>query len=118
VKENVAQSITVSNTGNAQLVATITSDNTTFVVSPASLTVEPDASATFTVTCIYDAEAYGAHTANITVTPNVGEAVTLQATASIKDPNAWTEDFEGNVLPEGWTMVGTGWSFADGVAKG
>ena len=118
VTENVSQSITVSNTGNAQLVATITSDNTTFVVSPASLTVEPDASATFTVTCIYDAEAYGAHTANITVTPNVGEAVTLQATASIKDPNAWTEDFEGNALPEGWTMVGTGWTFADGVAKG
>lgn len=118
VTENVSQGITVSNTGNAQLVATITSDNTTFVVSPASLTVEPDASATFTVTCIYDAEAYGAHTANITVTPNVGEAVTIHATASIKDPNAWTEDFEGNALPEGWTMVGTGWTFADGVAKG
>ena len=118
VTEDVSQTITVSNTGNAELVATITSDNTTFVVSPASLTVEAGASATFTITCIYNAEAYGAHTANITVTPNVGEAVTIQATASIKDPNAWSEDFEGNALPEGWTMVGTGWTFADGMAKG
>lgn len=118
VTENASQSITVSNTGNAELVATITSDNTSFVVSPASLTVEANASATFTITFVYGAEAYGAHTANITVTPNAGDAVTIQATASIKDPNAWTEDFEGNALPEGWSMVGTGWTFADGMAKG
>ena len=118
VTANATKDITVSNTGDAELTATIASDNEDFTVSKANLTVAAGQQETFTITYLYKAEAYGGHTATITVTPNVGEAVTISASASVKDPNAWTEDFSGNALPNGWTVVGTKWTFADGVATG
>ena len=117
VTADASQDITVSNTGDAELTAVISSDNADFSVSPASLTVPAGDSKTFTITYHYRTEAYGGHAATITVTPNAGEAATISATASVKDPNAWSEDFSGNTLPQGWTVVGSGWTFADGEAK-
>lgn len=32
--------------------------------------------------------------------------------------NVWSEDFSGNALPEGWSVVGGGWTFENGEAKG
>ena len=120
VTADTLQEVTVSNTGDAELVVTIASDNSEFTVAPTSLTVAAGSSETFTVTFVYDEKAYGSHTATITVTPNVGEPVAIRATASIKDPEEWSENFEANVLPDGWYVIGTSakWAFADGVASG
>jgi hypothetical protein len=117
VTENASAEVTVSNTGDAELVADIASDNSEFTVSPASLTVAAGAQQTFTVTFIYDETAYGAHAATITVTPNAGNPVSISASASIKNPNTWTEDFETNSLPKGWEADAL-WTFGDGVAHG
>lgn len=117
VTADAEQVITVSNTGDAELTATIASDNADFTVAPASLTVAAGETATFTVTYVYDAEAYGPHAATVTVTPNAGEAQTIAVTAIVQDPNVWTENFEGNALPEGWEADNY-WSFSDGVAHG
>ena len=117
VTADAEQVITVSNTGDAELTATIASDNADFTVAPASLTVAAGETATFTVTYVYDAEAYGPHAATVTVTPNAGEAQTIAVTAIVQDPNVWTENFEGNALPEGWE-ADNNWSFSDGVAHG
>ena len=120
VTADASQDVTVSNTGDAELTATIASSNTDFTVSAESLTVPAGESKTFTVTYHYNAEAYGGHAATITLTPNVGEAVTISVSASVKDPNAWSEDFSGNVMPEDWEIIGTKeyWSFDNGTAEG
>ena len=117
VTENASQVITVSNSGEAELIGTITSDNPDFTVSPSEINVPVGETAEFSVTYNYDVEAYGAHTATITVTPTVGEAATLAVSAKVADPNLWSEDFQGEGQPEGWE-AGTGWTFADGVARG
>ena len=116
VSENASQVITVSNSGEAELIGTITSDNTDFTVSPSEINVPVGETAEFTVTFNYDVEAYGAHTATITVTPTVGEAATLAVSAKVANPNVWSEDFKGEGLPNGWE-AGSNWTFANGVAR-
>ena len=115
VTADATQDVTISNTGNAELTVLVVSDNESFTVSPANLTVAAGASATFAITYHYQSEAYGTHTATITLTPNAGEAATISVSAAVKNPNAWTEDFSGNTLPEGWT-ADDNWTFRDGVA--
>ena len=117
VTENASQVITVSNSGEAELVGTITSDNADFTVSPSEINVPVGETAEFTVTYNYDVEAYGAHTATITVTPTVGEAATLVVSAKVADPNLWSEDFQGEGQPEGWEVGSSNWTFANGVAR-
>ncbi len=117
VTENASQVITVSNSGEAELIGTITSDNPDFTVSPSEINVPVGETAEFTVTYNYDVEAYGAHTATITVTPTVGEAATLAVSAKVADPNLWSEDFQGEGLPEGWEVGSSNWTFANGVAR-
>lgn len=117
VTENASQVITVSNSGEAELVGTITSDNPDFTVSPSEINVPVGETAEFTVTYNYDVEAYGAHTATITVTPTVGEAATLAVSAKVADPNLWSEDFQGEGQPEGWEVGSSNWTFANGVAR-
>jgi len=116
VSANASQTITVSNTGDAALTATIASDNADFTVAPASLNVAAGATGTFTITYVYDAKAYGTHSATITVTPNAGEAQQVSVSAKVQNPRQWNEDFSGNALPSGWTADAS-WSFTDGVAK-
>lgn len=117
VTANATQEITISNTGNAELVATISSDNAEFTVSPTELTVSANSSEVFTITYQYNAEAYGGHSATITVTPNVGDDTNIAVSAYVLNPNAWSEDFYDNKLPEGWE-AGDNWTFTDGVAHG
>ena len=78
VDADASETVTVTNTGNAVLEAAITVDNNEFTVSPANLSVAAGQSGTFTISYVYNAEAYGAHTATVTV-PTCG-ARTLQAT--------------------------------------
>ena len=118
VDSNASETVTVSNTGNAALEAAITIDNNDFSVSPSQLTVAAGETGTFTISYLYQAEAYGAHTATTTVTPNAGEPATIAVSAYVRNPNVWSEDFSGSTLPEGWKADATNWTIADGVAHG
>lgn len=110
----------VSNTGDATLTATLTSDNTAFEVSKPNLSVEPGQSEEVTVMYKYDATAYGVNSANITVTPNDGEQAVVAVSAKVPNPNVWSEDFSGNTLPEGWEIQNNTncWKFSNGYAEG
>ena len=116
VTANASQVVTVSNTGDGELVANITSSNTDFTISPASVTVAPGTTGTFTITFNYDATAYGMHSATIYATPNIGTRQLIEVSARVANPNVWSEHFEDNKLPAGWE-AGESWSFADGMAK-
>lgn len=116
VTANASQDVTVSNTGDGVLTVDLASDNTEFTVSPSTLTVPAGESAAFTVTYLYQADAYGKHFAQIKVTPNIGDPVYVNAYAKVLDPATWSEDFSGNQLPGGWKADG-GWTFSNGVAK-
>ena len=118
VVADAQQTITVSNTGNAELTATIVSDNEEFTVAPAALTVAAGAEENFTITYHFNATAYGSHSATITVTPNAGDAVAISVSAYVKDPNVWSEDFEAGSVPDGWKADASNWTIADGVAHG
>lgn len=115
VNEVKSETITVSNTGDADLVATITNDNTeNFTVEPAeSLTVAPGETGTITVTYNYAEGTWGTFNANVKVTPNYGttyDAKTITVSATSKDPNVWDEDFESGVLDQDW--IANGWTIS------
>ena len=116
VAEDAVRTVEVTNTGDADLVADLVSDNDDFTVSTASLTVKAGERATFDVTFRYRADSPGLHAATITLTPNAGQPVTISVSARIVDSNAWQEDFSANALPEGWGADEKCWTFADGVA--
>ena len=121
VNEVKTETVTVSNSGDADLVATIANDNTeNFTVSTESLTVAPGETGTFTVTYNYAEGSWGTFTANIKVTPNYGstyDVKTITASATSKDPNVWDEDFEEGSIPETWTNEG-GWKVSTPTASG
>ena len=121
VNEVKTETVTVSNSGDADLVATIANDNTeNFTVSTESLTVAPGETGTFTVTYNYAEGSWGTFTANIKVTPNYGstyDVKTITASATSKDPNVWDEDFEEGSIPETWTNEG-GWTVSTPTASG
>ncbi|MBR2249574.1 MAG: choice-of-anchor D domain-containing protein [Prevotella sp.] len=113
VNEVKTETVTVSNSGDADLVATIANDNTeNFTVSTESLTVAPGETGTFTVTYNYAEGTWGTFTANIKVTPNYGstyDVKTITASATSKDPNVWEEDSEAGI-PSEWTN--SGWTIS------
>ena len=121
VNEVKTETVTVSNSGDADLVATIANDNTeNFTVSTESLTVAPGETGTFTVTYNYAEGTWGTFTANIKVTPNYGstyDVKTITASATSKDPNVWDEDFEEGSRPETWTNEGE-WTVSTPTASG
>lgn len=122
VGKQTSKTITVANTGEADLViSSITSDNTTdFTVSPSTLTVQGGSSKTFEVTFLYDEDARDVEkTANITVTAsNEGiEPVVFAVTGTRIEQ--WSEDFSGNKLPDGWEITNSSyWKIEDNMAKG
>ena len=119
VTEAATKTYTVTNAGTGTLTVSIVSDNEMFTVSAAGLAdIAAGESKTFDVTFTPAAETYGVFTANITVKPSYDEAaaVTIAASAKVKDPSLWSEDFAANALPTGWD-AGSNWTFADGVAK-
>ena len=118
VTANATQQVTVGNMGDASLNVTIASNSDDFTVSPASLTVEPEQTSTFTVTYIYKEDDYGVHNGKITLTPNYGDPAEIAVSAKVQDPTIWSEDFESNSLPEGWETTGSNWTISDGVAHG
>lgn len=115
VYADAKETITVSNTGDADLTATIASDNEKFVVSAASITVKQGETGTFDITYKYDGTVSGMQTATITVTPNDGSAQKITASANNKKAGVWSEDFEEGI-PASWTNDGwtVGYSINDG----
>ena len=114
VMEDATATITISNSGDALLKATIAIsegsavDASEFSVSESSVEVEPGESKEVTLTFHYNTDYFGIHSATVTVTPNHGDPATVTATAFVKDPDLWEEDFEGGEMPQGWTT--TGWT--------
>lgn len=103
VTAEVSKTYTVANVGTGELTVNIASDSEDFVVSPAQLVIT-DEPQTFTVTFTPVEGNYGKFSGNITVTPTYDEtaAKTIAASATVKDPNLWDEDFEEPGLPAGW----------------
>ena len=117
-----SKTYTVTNAGTGTLDVNIASNNAMFTVSPSTLDgIAAGESKTFTITFTPIAETYGTFNADITVTPtyDTNAAVTIAASAKVKNPNVWSEDFTGNTLPDGWKITnGTYWKIEDGMAKG
>ena len=110
---------TVTNAGTGLLTVNIYSNDAKFTVAPAKLTdIAAGESQTFTVTFTPVAETYGTFTAEIVVVPTYdgNAAVPFNASAKVKDPNLWEEDFATDAVPTGWN-AGSNWTIANGVAK-
>lgn len=115
VNEVKSETITVSNTGDADLVVTIANDNTeNFSVEPADqLIVAPGEEGNITITYNFVEGTWGTFNANVKVTPNYGgtyDVKTIAVSATSKDPNVWDEDFESGVLDQDW--IASGWSIS------
>ena len=109
VTANKTKTYTVKNVGTGTLTVNIASNNEQFTVNPTQLEVTDEAKE-FTVTFNVEEGVYGKFNANITVTPTYDETavVTIGASAKVKDPNVWEEDFEEGTLPTGW--VANNWT--------
>ena len=119
VTEATSKTYTVTNAGTGTLSVDITSSNEMFTVAPAKLEdIAAGESKTFDVTFTPVAETFGTFTSQITVTPTYDNeaAIMFEASAQVKDPNVWSENFEAGELPSGWE-AGSNWTIADGVAK-
>lgn len=108
-----SETITVSNTGDADLVVSIENDNAeNFTVAPAeSLTVAPGETGEITITYNFVEGTWGTFNANVKLTPNYGgtyDVKTIAVSATSKDPNSWDEDFEEGAIPANW--IADGWT--------
>ena len=114
-----SKTYTVTNAGTGLLTVNIYSNEEKFTVAPAQLTdIAAGESKTFDVTFTPVAETYGTFTAEIVVVPTYDSnaAVLFNASAKVKDPNIWSEDFAAGTLPTGWD-AGSNWTITGGVAN-
>lgn len=110
---------TVTNAGTGLLTVNIYSNEEKFTVAPAQLTdIAAGESKTFDVTFTPVAETYGTFTAEIVVVPTYDDsaAVPFNASAKVKDPNIWSEDFSAGTVPTGWN-VDSNWTIEGGTAN-
>ena len=100
-----AKTYTITNSGTGTLTGNILSSTSDFTVSESEFSLGAAESMTFDITLNFDTN-YGAKASVITVHPTIDglEDVTINATASTLDPDAWTEDFSAGTLPTGWTQ--------------
>lgn len=122
VNEVKSETITVSNTGDADLIVSIENDNAeNFTVAPAeSLTVAPGETGEITITYNYVEGTWGTFNANVKLTPNYGgtyDVKTIAVSATSKDPNVWSEDFEEGTLATTWNNEGK-WSVSKPASSG
>ena len=103
VREAVATTYNVTNTGTGELFMMLSSTTADFTVDKEEITLAAGESDTFTVTV--EPLPYGAKSAIITIITDDDE-FNIEASAISIDPNTWEEDFEEGVVPEGWTANG------------
>ena len=114
-----SKTYTVTNAGTGTLSVNIYSNNEKFTIAPAQLTdIAAGESKTFDVIFTPVAEAYGTFTAGIVVIPTYDDsaAVPFYASATVKDPNVWREDFSAGTVPTGWN-VDSNWTIEGGTAN-
>ncbi len=114
-----SKTYTVTNAGTGLLTVNIYSNEEKFTVAPAQLTdIAAGESKTFDVTFTPVAETYGTFTAEIVVVPTYDSnaAVHFNASAKVKDPNIWSEDFSAGTVPTGWN-VDSNWTIEGGTAN-
>lgn len=114
-----SKTYTVTNAGTGLLSVNIYSNEEKFTVAPAQLTdIAAGESKTFDVTFTPVAETYGTFTAEIIVVPTYDSnaAVHFNASAKVKDPNIWSEDFSAGTVPTGWN-ADSNWTIEGGTAN-
>ena len=114
-----SKTYTVTNAGTGLLTVNIYSNEEKFTVAPAQLTdIAAGESKTFDVTFTPVAETYGTFTAGIVVVPTYDSnaAVHFNASAKVKDPNIWSEDFSAGTVPTGWN-ADSNWTIEGGTAN-
>ncbi len=114
-----SKTYTVTNAGTGTLSVNIYSNEEKFTVAPAQLTdIAAGESKTFDVTFTPVAETYGTFTAEIIVVPTYDSnaAVHFNASAKVKDPNIWSEDFSAGTVPTGWN-ADSNWTIEGGTAN-
>lgn len=115
ISADTPTTFTIANTGKSELTGVqVTSSDANFTISGNYATVGVDETATVTVTM--SATTKGSHSGVITVTAPEQETTTFNVSGYVMDDDLFTETFDGNALPDGWTT--TGWTFSNGAAMG
>lgn len=123
VNAEATATFTIKNEGKSDLTGievTSTDPNFTFEGVPASVAVGETA----TVTVKMSAANKGMHEGTVTVAAPEQESKTFNVSGYVMDEELFTETFDGNALPDGWTMESGStytdykWTFANGAATG
>lgn len=123
ISADTPTTFTIANTGKSELTGVqVTSSDANFTISGDYAAVGVGETATVTVTM--SAATKGSHSGVITVTAPEQETVTFNVSGYVMDSELFTENFDGNALPDGWTMESGSqytnyqWSFSNGSAIG
>jgi len=123
VNAEATATFTIKNEGKSDLTGievTSTDPNFTFEGVPTTVAVGETA----TVTVKMSAANKGMHEGTVTIAAPEQESKTFNVSGYVMDEELFTETFDGNVLPDGWTMESGStytdykWTFADGTATG
>ena len=106
VNAEATTTFTIQNTGKSALTdITVESSDANFTIENAPASVDVDETATVTVKM--SAANTGMHEGVITVSAPEQATVTFNVSGYVMDETLFTEAFDGNALPAGWTT--TGW---------
>ena len=123
VNAEATATFTIKNEGKSDLTGievTTTDNNFTFEGVPTTVAVGETA----TVTVKMSAANKGMHEGTVTVAAPEQESKTFNVSGYVMDEELFTETFDGNALPDGWTMESGStstdykWTFANGAATG
>ena len=109
---NISTSLTgtyyVRNAGNAPLVIPTIAAPEGFTVAPTSMTLQPQQTASFTITLEVSENDYGLHEGEVVLYPERIDEFHLGVKGITRSPDAVYVDFNDQQFPMGWT-VGNGW---------
>lgn len=124
IAEATSTTFTIANSGKSDLTGIeVMSSNDKFTVTDVPTTVAPGETAIVTVTMAADEVGIGQE-GTITISAPDQETVTFSVVGYVMDNTLFTETFDGNALPDGWTMESGSqytsyvWTFGNGVADG
>ncbi len=118
VNPRTQKTITLTNPGTEEITVNISTSGD--FTADATKTIAAKGEETVTITA---PDATGTGTITFIPTDESVDAITLNLSCIIKDPDKFFEDFSGNALPDEWETVAIGssakyseWSFAEGFA--